>query len=91
MQDYWDGTWTAVGTFNSRQQPSTYQVVCTASGTVADIMDFSRVPRVPVLGTRVLGWPFLLGPSYTTRQTGLSPTSQRRLHSNVIPTSTIDN
>ena len=51
LQDYWDGTWTAVGTFNSRLQPATYQVVqqtsgtaptvCTAMTTVADIMDFS--------------------------------------------------
>jgi hypothetical protein len=51
LQDYWDGTWTAVGTFNNRLQPKTYQVVqqfsgnapsvCTAMTTVADIMDFS--------------------------------------------------
>jgi RHS repeat-associated protein len=51
LQDYWDGTWTAVGTFNPRQQPATYQViqqfsgtsptVCAATGTVADIMDFT--------------------------------------------------
>jgi RHS repeat-associated protein len=51
LQDYRDGTWTAVGTFNPRQQPATYQViqqfsgtsptVCAATGTVADIMDFT--------------------------------------------------
>jgi hypothetical protein len=52
---------------------------------------YCRMPQVPVLGTWVLGLPFLLGPSSTTRRTGLSPTSQRKLHSNVILTSTIDN
>jgi RHS repeat-associated protein len=51
LQDYWDGTWTAVGTFNSRLQPATYQVqqqfsgsspsVCTAMTPTADIMDFT--------------------------------------------------
>lgn len=49
LQDYWDGTWTAVGTFNSRLQPITYQVqqqfsgtnpaVCTAMTSTADILD----------------------------------------------------
>jgi hypothetical protein len=49
LQDYWDGTWTAVGTFNNRLQPATYQVVqqfsgtvpsvCTASSATAGILD----------------------------------------------------
>jgi RHS repeat-associated protein len=51
LQDYWDGIWTSVGTFNNRQQPKTYEVqqqfsgtqpsVCTEMSMVADTLDFT--------------------------------------------------